>query len=296
MVDEQDTKGDPRMKKAYEASSRLLRERLAKERPEDLKLLDDIEEADIIVVEGQYDHAQVNFKLAGIPHKVISPPTVDSLEITSDQLLFINCPGSGIGDKGIKVIQHFVGGGGMLVTTDWALLHVLEKAFPGVVKYNQQPTRDDVVRVEILDGGEDSFIHNVIDKTDDPQWWLEGSSYPIQILDQEKVKVLVTSKEMEEKYGEAPILISFKVGEGEVIHMTSHFYLQRTETRTKRHAKSGESYAMEKGFTQEQAKAMNNLQDLSVAEVESAYTSQAFMADMVMKQKKRVQKRKEEKE
>lgn len=35
---EEETKGDPRMKKAYEASSKLLRKRLEKERPEDLEL------------------------------------------------------------------------------------------------------------------------------------------------------------------------------------------------------------------------------------------------------------------
>jgi hypothetical protein len=293
MKNDQQIKGDVRMKKAYEASTKLLRSRLAKERPEDLELLDDIKESDIIVVTGQYDHAQVNFKMAEIPHTVISPNNIDSLELSEDQILFINCPGSGVSDRGIEVIQDFVKRGGMLVTTDWALVHILETAFPNILRYNQQPTTDDVVSVEILEGGEDSFIANVIDQSDEPMWWLEGSSYPIQILDKEKVKVLVTSQEMEKKYGEAPIVVSFKFGEGEVYHMTSHFYLQRTETRTKRHSGSGMAYAMEKGFTKEEAEEMgSDFEDLSTAEVESAFTSQAFMTDMALKQKKRAIKRK----
>lgn len=292
MVDEQETKGDLRMKKAYEASSKLLRKRLEKERPEDLELLDEIEKSDIIVVTGIYDHAQVNFHMAEIPHTVISPSEVDRLEINADQLLFINCPGTGIGDKGMEIIHSFVESGGMLVTTDWTLLNVLEVVFPGFIKYNNVATADDVVRVEVLEGGEDSFIKNVIDNTDDPQWWLEGSSYPIQIIDQEKVRVLVTSQEMKEKYGEAPIVVSFNVGKGEVIHMTSHFYLQRTETRTERHASASTAYAMEKGFSPSEMEEVEGLKELSTAEVESAYTSQAFMTDMALKQKKRALKRK----
>lgn len=293
MNSDKEIKGDARMKKAYEASTQLLRGRLAKERPEDLELLDDIEESDIIVLTGTYDHAQVNFKMAEIPHTVLEPHNLDTIELSADQILFINCPGSGVSDKGITIIQDFVKRGGMLVTTDWALVHILEKAFPEFVKYNKRPTTDDVVSVEILEGGEDSFIANVIDQTDEPMWWLEGSSYPIQILDKEKVQILVTSSEMEKKYGEAPIVISFKHGEGEVYHMTSHFYLQRTETRTKRHKGSGMAYAMEKGFSKEEAEQMgSDFDDLSTAEVESAYTSQAFMADMALKQKKRAIKRK----
>lgn len=294
MVDEQQIKGDPRMKKAYEASSQLLRKRLAKERPEDLELLDDIKESDIIVVTGQYDHAQVNFELAGIPHIVIDPLKMNSIEITPDKLLFINCPGTEIEENGITTIKRFVESGGMLVTTDWVLKNVLEVAFPGYVKFNDRSTVDDVFRIEILEVGDDSFVHKVIDQTDDPQWWLEGSSYPIQILDKEKVKILVTSKEMEEKYGEAPIVVSFKFGMGEIIHMTSHFYLQRTETRTERHALSSKTYAMEKGFSKAEAEEISELEDLSVSEVESAYTSQAIMTDLVTQQKKRVLKRQKE--
>ncbi|WP_455464216.1 hypothetical protein [Candidatus Hodarchaeum mangrovi] len=293
MDKKENIKGDQQMKRAYEASSQLLRRRLAKERPEDLKILDGIKESDIIVVEGIYDHAQVNFNLANIPHSLISPRQLDQLEFSGDELIFINCPGDGFSDSGIEILQSFVLRGGMLITTDWALKHVLERVFPGFVEFNNRATPDDVVRVEILDGGENSFIHSVIDATDDPQWWLEGSSYPIRIINHEKVKILVNSREMKEKYGESPIIVSFKYGEGEIIHMTSHFYLQRTETRTVRHQASGSTYAMEKGFSPAEVSDLN-LETIKTAEIESAYTSQAFMADLVTKQKKKVNIRKKE--
>ena len=67
-----------------------------------------------------------------------------------------------------------------------------------------------------------------------PVWWLEGCSYPIQVLDKEKVKVLVRSDELKRRYKDDPVIISFEWGKGIVYHMISHFYLQRSETRTKK--------------------------------------------------------------
>src|SRR5262249_45579929 len=59
-------------------------------------------------------------------------------------------------------------------------------------------------------------------------WWLEGSSYPIRILDP-RVTVLVRSREMGQKYKEDPLVVTFGYGEGRVFHLTSHYYLQRSQ-------------------------------------------------------------------
>lgn len=65
-------------------------------------------------------------------------------------------------------------------------------------------------------------------------WWLESSSYPIEILDKKKVKVLVRSDELKRRYKHDAVIVSFEWGKGIVYHMISHFYLQRSETRTKK--------------------------------------------------------------
>ena len=98
-----------------------------------------------------------------------------------EQLLVVNCPGQ-LDRLTVQRIRDFVSAGGSLFTTDWALRHVLEPAFPGVLEYNERPTRDDVVRVEIRSAG-NPFLRGVIDPGEDPLWWLEGSSYPIRVLD-----------------------------------------------------------------------------------------------------------------
>ncbi len=46
-------------------------------------------------------------------------------------------------------MRKFVNAGGYLYTTDWALLQVVQKAFPGFIEYNGRPTGNDVVAVQV---------------------------------------------------------------------------------------------------------------------------------------------------
>ena len=173
------------------------------------------------------------------------PSSLDRLTLHPEQLLVINCPGQ-ISGAAVTKVRAFVEAGGSLFTTDWALKHVIEPAFPGVLAFNERPTADDVVRIEVKEP-DNIYLQGVIDGQDDPLWWLEASSYPIRIVDHDRVKVLITSKELGEKYGEEPVAVWFRWGEGEVFHMISHYYLQRTELRTQRHQASAASYFSEKG-------------------------------------------------
>ena len=64
-----------------------------------------------------------------------------------------------------------------------------------------------------------------------------------QVLDKKKVKVLVRSDELKRRYKHDPVIISFEWGKGVVYHMISHFYLQRSETRTKKQGRMWLLYA-----------------------------------------------------
>ena len=46
---------DPKMKKAYELASSLIRDRLEAEDKENIDIMDEISSDDVIVIEGQYD-------------------------------------------------------------------------------------------------------------------------------------------------------------------------------------------------------------------------------------------------
>jgi len=268
-----------------------LKDRLKYVDPGALSELQDIKKADVIVVMGQYDHIEQVLTLAGTPFTLIMPQHLDVAELRPDQIVFINCPGQ-IGPKGLRKLTAFVSSGGFLFTTDWALKHVLEPAFPGFVEFNQKKTADEVVRVEILDAA-DPFLKSLLGPNDDPQWWLEGSSYPIRILNEKKVHVLVKSKAIQDKYGESPVFITFDYDEGKIYHMISHFYLQRSETRTKRQKAGGANYLNEKGIPirLHDKYAKMGIDKSTLGDVESAFTSSAMMSKIMFDKKEQMKKR-----
>lgn len=285
-----------KMNKAYQASSKIMEKRMKRERPKDLEILRKVKDSSIIILKGQYDKIEMVLDLIKVPYVLISPHQINGVELRPDQILIINCPGSGIDKDGLTKIHSFVKNGGFLFTTDWALLHVLEKIFPSYVRYNQNPTGDDCVSVEVVDKS-NKFLEGLFNDEANPIWWLESSSYPIEILDPMKVKILVTSREMEKKYGEAPIVISWDYGYGGmVLHMTSHYYLQRSELRTKRHQKSAKEYVMsEMNLSEKEIEDMDeDLKDLTLGEAESAYSTTQFISNVIVQQQKKVQKRKKE--
>ena len=178
--------------------------------------------------------------------------------------------------------------GGFLFTTDWALKNIVERVFPGYIEYNNRPTRDEVVRVELL-SRDDKFLNSILSSDEEPLWWLEGSSYPIRIIDKNKVEVLVKSKEIEDNYGESPVFVSFEYGEGKVYHMISHFYLQKSDTRNKRDSSFGSEYLYEKLNVDQNKKEKYERMfddDTILSEVESAYSSSALMNKVLWDKKK----------
>jgi hypothetical protein len=95
------------------------------------------------------------------------------------------------------------------------------------------------------------------------------------------VEVLIASRELGQRYGEEPVAMQFCHGEGEVFHMISHYYLQRTETRSARHSMPAAEYAEAKGVALDQ-----EAEDLAVTDVESAASSSRLLANVVAAKKR----------
>ncbi|MBY9000641.1 MAG: hypothetical protein KGD64_06990 [Candidatus Heimdallarchaeota archaeon] len=280
------------MKDSYKASSWYAKTKLREEEPEMAAALDKVDESNVIVVQGGYDNCELVLRLADIPHVVISEQSAKTVSYRPDQTVFINCPGN-ISDKAIRKLVTFVHEGGLLITTDWALQNVLEKGFPDKVKYNQKPTGDEVVRITVKDP-DNPIVKGFLEAEGDPLWWLEGSSYPIEILDKKNVKVLVYSNELKTKYGESPVIVEFEHGEGKVIHMISHFYLQRTETRDKKD-KMAASTAMEGKYYEMAPQAIKEkLNATDTASFKSAQSSVDFIQKNIAAQKIKSLKKEED--
>lgn len=276
---------DP-MQTAYSVSGYMVSERLKQEDGQNEQIIKDISQNDLVVVDGTYDHIHMVLDALKVPFIRISQQNLGRTKLHPHQTVFINCAGSFPAEY-TRQLADFVAKGGQLITTDWALKHVLEKAFPGYVSYNDKPTGDEVVRIEVMDK-KDPVIAGFLDEKTDPVWWLEGSSYPIKVLNKERVKVLIRSKELKDKYGEDAVLIRFNYGEGTVYHMISHFYLQRTETKDAKQTTSASLYMMDKNVSADKnEEVMQKAKDLNYGTVQSANTSSEFIMRAVINQKKK---------
>jgi len=277
-----------KMQKAYSASAKILKAKMKKERAGDLELLDKTADDNIVIVKGVYDKIEQVMDAIGLDYILIETDVVGRVFWRDDQIIIINCPGN-IDKEGLDELEKFVKKGGFLLTTDWTLLNVLEKAFPGYVKYNGNSTGDTVVSIEVVDKSH-PFLKGIFSDVSNPQWWLEGSSYPIEILNKKAVNVLIKSEELKKRYGEEPVVITFNYGDGTVMHMISHYYLQRTETRDERHKKSAKAFAAEEMELTSKDLDMKDIEDVSLGEVESAYTSSQFISNIIVeKQKKNIE-------
>jgi len=267
-----------KMSTSYKIAQEMIKDKLRDVDENMAAKFDDLKTLDIIVLLGDYDFIERVFYGIGIEYELIDPYYFDSIDLDPGKIVFMNCPGE-VSPKGLRNLVEFVEKGGFLFTTDWALKHVIEPGFPGYIEYNNRPTQDEVVRVEILTAN-DLFLESLLGPNDDPQWWLESSSYPINIVNKNEVDILVKSKELKEKYGESAVFVSFDYGKGKVYHMISHFYLQRAETRTARHEKGGAEYANEKlkmdEYRAEKYKTME-IDKANLSDVEAAYSSSTII-------------------
>lgn len=284
-----DELGNAQMQKANRAASTVVKERMAKERPADAKVLEAVEAADIVVVRGQYDRVEDVLRSLDIKHTVVSPHQVASLNLNAKQLLIVDCPGN-VPKAGIERIRKFVNAGGYLYTTDWALTNVVQQAFPGYIAFNGRETADDVVEVEVKQAEHNLLKHLTLSR-ENPKWWLESSSYPIKLVNPDKVDVLITSKEMKKKYGEAPIAVHFRYGDGQVLHMASHFYLQQGQARSVAEKKKAKDYiATDSALAPETKKALEGKvdfdDDVVAGDLGSAYSAQQVTSNIVIERKK----------
>lgn len=128
----------------------LVRERLEKENPENIAILDSVKDSDLVCVKGTFDHIHLVLQAIGVPFIHIDPNDLQQVELRPEQTVYVNCPSSFPRDSAMK-LKTFVESGGQLITTDWALKFVLEVAFPGMVRFSGTCTGDEVVAVEIAD-------------------------------------------------------------------------------------------------------------------------------------------------
>ena len=262
------------MEKAYDLAAFAVRERLAQQRPERLELFDSLVERDVAVYSGTFDSVQHVLKRLRVPFRL--DPTAGKLR--GARIAFANCSSS----PNQTVRRHaeaFVQNGGWLVSTDWSLGNIVEHCFPNTIGHMRsgRNTSDEVVAVE---PNLESLWGEIVVLGADPQWWLEGASYPIEVLDTEQVRIEAASHEMLVQYHAPVVSARFDWGNGHVYHIISHLWLKRTRTPSQsRYAEPCTSFLRdgmrlsEESIAKVLTRARVQADDFNFATLQSAATS-----------------------
>lgn len=177
-------------------------------------------QSDIVEVAGQWDNAAKTLTKFDLPFEHIKSRNIDEAMLAHAKVLVINCAGEVKRDK-LQLVRDFVGRGGYLLTTDWALDNMLAQTFPGYVEWNKAVNHNAIYEADFVKPdpvlGANCVSH--------AHWKLDEAAHLVRVLRAGTVKVLVTSRELA---GEDPdhsgvLACAFAFGRGYVLHMVGHF-------------------------------------------------------------------------
>lgn len=228
-----------------------LLDRMAKDRPAELKTMTRMKNDEIIVIRGN-DKVEDVLKALKLKYKSIKREEFDGLELKPEsQLLLLNCPGrASFTEKGIEKIRKFVADGGYIFCSDWELGKTLAKAFPEACQFLKESPKGDVKETTIKPFPEaakhplmrDVFPLNTFE-TGGFAWKLEGRShlakttpFIVPLVSCPGIKDLGTtmvafSFSFTREKGGRPVtgaqVRKLKRPPGQVVWVSSHFKLQK---------------------------------------------------------------------
>lgn len=181
---------------------------------------------DITVVLGRWDRIQLVLQDLQVDHAFLRGQQIKDRGVWPKETVVVNCEGS-LDKTTNEYLRWMVVCGGWMATSDWALTNAVKRTFPDVIHgHVKQSTGNDVVKIDPV-APRHPFLKDVLRKHVDYTWWLEIQAFPISVHDPFRATVLVDSLEMRLRYGQDTMMATFPAGLGNVLHTTSHFYLQQ---------------------------------------------------------------------
>lgn len=168
---------------------------------------------DIVVVPGHADKIETVLEALGLKFRSLAQQDLQGKELLPSQPVFVNCCAN-CGPQAAQVLGQHMNAGGVVVTTDHEVQHLLERIFPDVVQHVP------------LTGNHDACLRDV-DTTHcasccfpcGANWHIDGGAHGVRIRNHAKCKVLVKSSDVKEEN----IMIEILHGKGRAIHLVSHF-------------------------------------------------------------------------
>jgi len=198
----------------------------------------------ILGVQGSMDSVQSVIPLCyAAVRDVVVPGAAPDRALSDYHVVVVGCPGK-LTSEWCKALVGYVSGGGWLVTTDWAVAHILERWFPsmvyhaGTISAGNVPVLYPAPDHPLIAGAPE---HGVV------RWDIERSSYLIGVKNEGVVEVLIVSPELKADrqrkgllpIGSAgkqapqggPVMVTFRWGKGRVVHFISHLHLQASDAK-----------------------------------------------------------------
>ena len=185
----------------------------------------DVSHAAVVVVRGSADHMEQVLAKAKISFIAVNPDELPTLALNGKQVLMVNCTGD-MSPEARERVRRFVAAGGFLYTTDHAVHQLIEPIFPNTIAWTGKSTSEQIVSVKVSGTEADRGLLNSLGGNAKEMWQTAGGGFTFKVLDPKRVTVLMHSPEAEKLFGSGNIAARFRYEDGQVIHVTGHFYSQ----------------------------------------------------------------------
>lgn len=188
----------------------------------------------ILEIKGQWDDASKTLKALGIRHDTAKGKVLAGANLSGVKVMIVNCEGR-IPKEAFQTIRDWVSRGGYLVSTDWTLHNLLEKAFPGYISWNGAETDGSIVDARVTE--EDPVLLQGLDNIRVSTWKLDRESQMVRVLKPDAVRVLARSVHLARRdpnarngaglgtnpYYTGILACEFQFGRGHVLHLVGHY-------------------------------------------------------------------------
>ena len=182
---------------------------------------------DVVVLQSRGDHIEQLLENLGIEYRLTRAAQVEKANVHSFAVFVTNCTGE-IQKTDVERLQWFTRVGGYLFCSCWALHHTIEKVYPGLVR--KLPTRAEVLDnvVSMPCPCDSPFLEEVFKPWSQAIYVLFGS-HLIEVLQYERVEVLIDSPQAAARWGGGNMAAWFPAGHGVILDSANHFDLQGLE-------------------------------------------------------------------
>ena len=184
------------------------------------------QDLDVLCFESRGDHIEKLLDALKIIHRDTRSGAVEEAGVAPFGVYVANCTGEAQ-PPDLDVVRWFVHTGGYLFCSCWALTYHAALVRPGFAQ--QLKTAAEVVDlVPAHPCRESPYLTGVFDDASRPKYTLWGA-HLIDVLDPERVEVLIDSPECAAKWGGGNLAAWWSIGHGVILDSANHFDLQGFE-------------------------------------------------------------------